>query len=68
MVNYYGGYSGFGDFGYPFIGGFLGGLLGNVIYPNNYRYPYYYQPYPYYHYPRYNYPHYPRRGRHGRYY
>ena len=50
MVNYYGG---FGGFGYPFLGGFLGGLLGNAIYPG---YPYggggygggYYQPYPHY--------------------
>ena len=72
LVNYYGGYGGYGggfsEFGYPFIGGFLGGLLGNVIVPDNRGYgygrPYQYQPYPYYGYPRY--PH--RRGPYRRYY
>lgn len=49
---------GFSSFSYPFIGGFLGGLLGNVFYPQQYyyppRYPFYpvyppyYQPYRYY--------------------
>lgn len=46
-----GQYDSFGSFGYPFIGGFLGGLLGNVFYPQQFyypRYPVYPYPYPYY--------------------
>ncbi|MBB5150565.1 MULTISPECIES: hypothetical protein [Ureibacillus] len=39
---------GFSNFGYPFIGGFLGGLLGNVFYPQQFYYPPNYPYYPYY--------------------
>lgn len=53
------GFDGFGEFGGPLIGGFVGSLLGNALFPGygyggSYGYPYYgyppynYQPYGYY--------------------